>query len=303
MEQGVRIYDTITNQRITYITRAPNSPRADLFKCTLCWQDDTTLLIAWADYIKIAKIKSKEPKRNHHQLAGVGLPRVGLSSTGIGSNGSSNSNELFVEVVSIFQVDCMISGIVPYDVEGKNYLILAYLLDEEDKVEITTDGLVTSESQMKRKLGNRPELRIISKDGEELSSDAISFKNFPKFQCRDYSLCLAPRSFTTSTSNSSNSKGSTSKSTKNSLLKEEKFYVISPEDIVIAKPRDESDHVTWLIEQKQYEPALIILENNSDSIEMEKFDITDIGLKFLDFLIEDGQSFFFLSFFFFICFY
>ncbi|TFY56330.1 hypothetical protein EVJ58_g7708 [Rhodofomes roseus] len=33
--QGVKIYDTVSQTRITYIDRPPDSPRADLFKCTL----------------------------------------------------------------------------------------------------------------------------------------------------------------------------------------------------------------------------------------------------------------------------
>ncbi|KAF9307478.1 Vacuolar protein sorting-associated protein 41 [Mortierella antarctica] len=40
---GVKIYDTTTEQRITFIDRPGSSPRADLFKCRLCWRSDTEL--------------------------------------------------------------------------------------------------------------------------------------------------------------------------------------------------------------------------------------------------------------------
>jgi len=33
------------SDRITFIDRQPDSPRPDLFKCNLQWQDDSTLLI------------------------------------------------------------------------------------------------------------------------------------------------------------------------------------------------------------------------------------------------------------------
>ncbi|KIN93076.1 hypothetical protein M404DRAFT_36420 [Pisolithus tinctorius Marx 270] len=56
---GVKIYDTQSHMRITYIDRGPDSPRADLFKCTLHWQDDTTLLITWADHIKVARLRPR----------------------------------------------------------------------------------------------------------------------------------------------------------------------------------------------------------------------------------------------------
>lgn len=56
---GVKIQDMAVNQRITFIDRPAGSPRADLYRCHLVWQNDVTLLIAWADSVKIALIKVK----------------------------------------------------------------------------------------------------------------------------------------------------------------------------------------------------------------------------------------------------
>ncbi|GAA5842868.1 hypothetical protein JCM3766R1_005688 [Sporobolomyces carnicolor] len=235
-DAGVRIYDTVSSQRITYIARPEDSPRADLFKCSLHWADDRTLLIAWADFIKVAIVKERETKRG--QL-GVPLP---------------SSSELFVEVTAIFQVDCMISGIVPY---GESFLILAYLTEDLYDNEATENR-----DEQRRKAGSRPELRIISKEGEELSSDAIGLRDYDRFQCRDYSLCP-----------SSDQKS---------------FYVISPKDIVVAQERDESDHIVWLIEQKRYHEALNALEQSGLGT-VGGFDVTDVGAKYLQFLVDDGQ--------------
>lgn len=232
----MRIYDTSSGQRITYISRADDSPRADLFKCTLHWQTDSTLLIAWADYIKIATIKEREGKRG--QL-GVG----------------PHQTELYVEVTAIFQVDCMISGIAPHD---GSYLILAYLTEDLYDNEATDDR-----DEQRRKAGSRPELRVVSRDGEELSSDAISLRNYDRFQCRDYSLCPAPDG--------------------------DSFYVISPQDIVVARPRDEEDHVEWLIETRQYDKALAALEQLGLDGKISNFDATEVGKRYLDFLVGDGE--------------
>ncbi|GAA5823614.1 hypothetical protein JCM5353_005076 [Sporobolomyces roseus] len=235
-DAGIRIYDTASSQRITYIARPEDSPRADLFKCSLHWTNDHTLLIAWADFIKVAVVKERETKRG--QL-GVPLP---------------SSTELYVEVAAIFQVDCMISGIVPY---GDSFLILAYLTEDLYDNEATDNR-----DEQRRKAGSRPELRIISKDGEELSSDAIGLRNYDRFQCRDYSLCAS--------------------------ADQKSFFVISPKDIVVAQERDESDHIVWLIEQRRYEEALHSLEKSGLG-KVGGFDVTDVGTKYLEFLIEDGQ--------------
>lgn len=31
------------------------------------------------------------------------------------------------------------------------------------------------------------------------------------------------------------------------------FYIISPRDVVVAKERDQDDHIEWLLEKKKYE--------------------------------------------------
>ncbi|GAA6004052.1 Vps41p [Rhodotorula paludigena] len=235
-DAGVRIYDTATGQRITYISRSEDSPRADLFKCNLHWRDDRTLLIAWADVIKVAAVKDRESKR-----AVPGLP---------------SATELFVEVVAIFQVDCMISGIAPYGTNG-DLLVLAYTTEDDYDDEATEDR-----NQQQRKAGSRPELRIISRDGEELSSDAISLRNYARFQCRDYSLVPAADGHS--------------------------FLVVSPEDIVVARTRDEEDHIVWLIEMQRFEEALHALEKSGLDT-AGGFDVSDVGKRYLEHLVDDGQ--------------
>lgn len=34
------------------------------------------------------------------------------------------------------------------------------------------------------------------------------------------------------------------------------FYIISPKDIVVAKERDQDDHIDWLLEKKKYEACV-----------------------------------------------
>ena len=31
------------------------------------------------------------------------------------------------------------------------------------------------------------------------------------------------------------------------------FYIISPRDVVVARPRDQDDHITWLIKHEDFE--------------------------------------------------
>ena len=37
------------------------------------------------------------------------------------------------------------------------------------------------------------------------------------------------------------------------------FYIVSPRDVVVAKERDQDDHIDWLLEKKKYEVVLLLL--------------------------------------------
>ena len=49
--------DTSTQQKFAFIDRPKDSPRADLYRCNLCWKSDVSLFIGWADSVKIAIVK------------------------------------------------------------------------------------------------------------------------------------------------------------------------------------------------------------------------------------------------------
>jgi hypothetical protein len=38
------------------------------------------------------------------------------------------------------------------------------------------------------------------------------------------------------------------------------YYIVAPKDIVLARPRDLDDHVSWLLERERYELALAMYE-------------------------------------------
>lgn len=263
---GVKIYDTVSQSRITFIDRPSDSPRPDLFKCTLYWQDDSTLLIAWADYIKVARIRART--RN----------TTSLSST------TANLPPLIVEITAVFKLDCMVAGIVPHPdplalptstPSLTSLLILAY--SPPDTSFLHADDLVAEDkSQQARKLADRPELRIISRSGDELAADAISLTGYQSWGCNDYALVEA------------DSKGG-----------QRCYIVMSPRDIIVVKPRDRKDHIQWLVERQRYEEALAELEILEQSGVVAGgfgeeegglvLSATEIGGKYIQHLVDAGE--------------
>uniref|UniRef100_A0A672T736 Vacuolar protein sorting-associated protein 41 homolog n=1 Tax=Sinocyclocheilus grahami TaxID=75366 RepID=A0A672T736_SINGR len=132
------------------------------------------------------------------------------------------------------------------------------------------DQLVTlyyvkeNSEHMEEEFRTRPRLDIIQplpEGCEEISSDALTVRNFQENQCRDYRL--------------EHSEG------------EPLFYIISPKDIVVAKERDQDDHIDWLLEKKKYEEALMAAEISFKNI--KRHDVQKIGMAYINHLVERGD--------------
>uniref|UniRef100_A0A4W3IZ86 Vacuolar protein sorting-associated protein 41 homolog n=1 Tax=Callorhinchus milii TaxID=7868 RepID=A0A4W3IZ86_CALMI len=111
---------------------------------------------------------------------------------------------------------------------------------------------------------SRPRLDIVQHlpdSYEEVSSDALSVRSFQENECRDYRL--------------EHSEG------------ESLFYIISPKDIVVAKERDQDDHIEWLLGKKKYEEAMMAAEISQKNI--KRHNMLDIGRAYIDYLVEKGD--------------
>lgn len=69
---------------------------------------------------------------------------------------------------------------------------------------------------------------------------------------------------------------------------EDMFYVLSPKDLVQAIPRDLDDHISWLLERFRYEEALITLQEAQAWGGSKVYDLTDVGEKYLAYLVDEG---------------
>ncbi|KIK69901.1 hypothetical protein GYMLUDRAFT_34296 [Collybiopsis luxurians FD-317 M1] len=311
-DTGVKLYDTTNKAVIAFIDRPKDSPRPDLFPVNLVWQDQQTLLIAWADYIKVARVRTRE--------------------TG-----------LMVEITKVFQLDSMVAGIMPHPMplaisastpESRpqstrsnttldpsssshplpltSFLMLTYTPSQAALRDL--DVLLTSDSDRTKQAkapSQRPELRIISRAGEELAADALTVSGYQAWTCGDYKLVgpvdgegeLAKTLDSASSKNNLNRDGSGSSSS-NSW-----YIVLSPRDLILVRPRDELDHVAWLVERARYEEALGALEVLESSLtggkgkvvnetarELREMEVdgvrltpVDVGQRLVESLVSEGD--------------
>ena len=43
------------------------------------------------------------------------------------------------------------------------------------------------------------------------------------------------------------------------MLREDRFYIVSPIDILLAQKRDMADHIDWLLQKKDFEVQYVVL--------------------------------------------
>jgi len=176
---------------------------------------------------------------------------------------------LTVEITAILQLDDMISGISQHpdmNLKGSpsRFLILAYTPTDEY---LDVDQRVEDRTKQARKQAERPELRVLTRSGEELSNDMISVDGYAQFGCNDYSLV--------------------------DIRNQEGCYVVlSPRDLVLVQPRDARDHVAWLLERERFEEALTeldILETEEGTDKGDGPSASVIGQQYIEHLVRQGM--------------
>ncbi|CBI17115.3 unnamed protein product, partial [Vitis vinifera] len=247
-DAGVKVYDTANDQRITFIERPRGSPRPEILVPHLVWQDDTLLVIGWGTSVKIASIRANQSNGTNGTYRNV-------------SKSSMNQ----VDIVASFQTSYFISGVAPF---GDSLVVLAYIPGEED-------GEKEFSSTIPSRQGNaqRPEVRIVTWNNDELATDALPVHGFEHYKAKDYSLAHAPFS------------GSSYAGGQWAAGDEPLYYIVSPKDVVIAKPRDAEDHISWLLQHGWHEKALAAVEAGQGRSEL----LDEVGSRYLDHLIVERK--------------
>jgi len=219
---GVKIHDTSTRERITYIDRPRGSPRPDLYRCCLSWENATTIIIGWGDYVKIGVVKIRK-------------------------NGAEGLPSRCVEIVAMFKIEnCFVSGIAPFK---EDLIIFAY-----------PEGAKTKPGEAPAR--PLPEVRIMTRNGDEVCSEALSISGYERYGPLHYRL--------------------------DHLTLDSHFYLVSPKEIVVAKPRDLDDNIAWYLEKGQYEKCLRAMEGRER--ELQRHDFVKVGEKYIDFLLANGDN-------------
>ncbi|CAM9864754.1 unnamed protein product, partial [Phaeothamnion confervicola] len=229
-DQGLKIMDVEKEERISYVDK-PRAAVGSACRCHLLWETDTRLVFAWADTVVILHIITKEAPGIAAAAVAVtaGAAAVGGSS-GMGASLSLASSgaaqrmtaaildpaltppqQRVAEIATLWQADCLICGISPFD--AKSFLLLGCVPNEpeyteEGSVSIAgTAGRATAVASRSPAAARRrgeaasaalavavvtsvvPEVHLVRRaTGEVYSADALPLRGSDRAMVSDYML-------------------------------------------------------------------------------------------------------------------
>lgn len=261
-DRGVRIADAATHEIITHISVPGHAPRAELARCTLRWRDHHTLVIAQGDRITIASVRTREAAASDELRASIpSVPTISALVSGLAP--APDAPKHYVEITDIFQLDCIVSSVALWQ---HRLVTLTYVVDDDVLAALDDPGIMA-------RPGEAPELRVVSRHGEELSSDCLPLDGAARFRCNDYHLHASYEMV------------------HDPVLQDKTqqplFFVASPRQVYRLRPRDARDHIEWLLARDEYREALEALEAlGSGPAAAYGFDVRAVSRDYLTHIMD-----------------
>ncbi|XP_073102739.1 vacuolar protein sorting-associated protein 41 homolog isoform X3 [Elaeis guineensis] len=164
------------------------------------------------------------------------------------------------------------AGVKVYDMANNQCITFIERARGSPRPELLLPHLVWQKTLMQG-TAQRPEVRIVTWKNEELATDALPVHGYEHYKAKDYVLVHAP--FT----------GSSYAGGQWAAGDEPLYYIVSPKDVVVARPRDAEDHVSWLLQHGWHEKALAAVEAGQGQTGL----LDEVGSRYLDHLIVERK--------------
>ena len=173
-------------------------------------------------------------------------------------------------------------------IKKKSYIIaLAYIDDDEEQQPAPGESAAAAS----RAGSLRPELRVLSLANVEHSSDALTLNGFDQYRAADYVLAFLPADGVDGfvcdvPAMLAAGADASAASVRDDVANDDTlFYVLAPQDLVVARPRDLDDHITWLLDRERYEEALLAV----DESRLRRHSLAAVGAQYVEHLLRSGD--------------
>jgi len=179
--------------------------------------------------------------------------KIAEVKSGVGSKGAASTRQ--VQILRKFRFDVLICGVANWD---DKLVVLAYTEAESDSED--------DANPMRKRRPDRPELRIIGQTSKEpICEDVLPIQGFEDYTPDDYRLEVLRNSHETF------------------------FYIVSPKTLLVATPRDITDHVNWLVDNLKYVDAIQCIEENAKQLRDFRQFLSEVGERYLNWLMSPDR--------------
>ncbi|KAG5362864.1 Vacuolar protein sorting-associated protein 41 [Yarrowia sp. B02] len=244
-DDGITIWNHVTKQQVLQVPKPENISRADLYHPRMHLSDGhDRIYLAWADHIWILEVTQEKKERSKKPKKEPINDGMSIFSRRILSTSASSTKSPQPETtVAVVTKFRVDSLLCGISTFGADMLMLLCYTKGERRAQ-------------------RPELRLIdAASGEEVSSDELPLNGFESLGPNDYQL-----------------------QTHAPVEKDAKaqYYIISARDGVVARERDLTDHVQWLVEHEKYESAWVTCESIYGTVERK-----NLGIEWVESHVRD----------------
>ncbi|ETV73657.1 hypothetical protein H257_11760 [Aphanomyces astaci] len=256
---GVKVYDTATDTRVTYIERPPNCPPLELCRAHLVWHTltsgDLVLLVGWGHTLRVVKFTASTSSTSSNDDTTTTPPATTPPSKATPAV-VFGSAALSAEVVSYVTFDFFVAGVSPWG--DSAVCVLAFRPPgSASSTPLPSTPSVSRQGQKETGEGlveatPCPEMHVIDWRGTQMAVDMLPLRGFEKLRATDYhALCLTFPRHTT-----------------NSPV----LFLCTPKDVVVCRVRDVDDRVAYALSQRAYENALAIALTDVPSLKRHALD-------------------------------
>ncbi|XP_077232382.1 uncharacterized protein LOC143869458 [Tasmannia lanceolata] len=252
---SVQIFDIEQRAIITRIKRESDLDGSD--PCQFSWKDKRTLLIGWGNTVKVCLIK----ERSHEILNDTQLKELPRK---------------YVEIVSMFETDFTVCGLSPFsdslltlsinypdgrqrrlsrDTQSSCDSSLTSIPSSNASSDTTHNYSMTQSSEISSSSANQQASTINSTTSESLIRPQVhildTYSNSYNEVSKDVLTpngCLSSPPKKTYPTNHQHPGGKSFPYNLLSLHNEGIYFIVCPKDVISAKPRDNDDHIDWLIQ-------------------------------------------------------
>lgn len=235
---SVKVYDTSAHQRIFSIAKPANAAAMPHAKPHLYWESDSLLYVGWASTVTVARVMLLE------------------ETSTVGSVQSH-----VMQILVSLDLQACILGVAPF---GQDVALLAQRIDAEtpQSTEQTTEDLAAMPP------GHEmfPELKILSWRGDEVASDVLPIMGAEGGAGGNLGMSLACY-YPLSKERTLQADRRLTAPKKVDYKwwpdgSEPLYYVVTPRDVVVGRPRDGDDRVSWLLQRRRFPEALKIASSD-----------------------------------------